>query len=582
MRVRTRRLMVAAAATLTVAGLAAGPANAQVYKQEAISDGNCRGDITDVEYGSQARFWFVTSDGAICKKVNGVWTLTLKTPTLTVFNDIEFSGDVGLAAADAGILYRSVDAGNTWSQVTLPNVPNNSSCTNSGPVGDLKGAKFANPSVAFIFGGPSQILRSTDGGASFVNFNSYDSNGPTAGGEDCRYDGSVAGAFFVPGAAVSGYFTGSDYLRFLRNADNATPTSSGFEARRNDYPCFDDPCGYTGDPANPAQQFSTTGGTALYSTPDAWGTYRLAESKNGSRPNVVDVAFNNGTVVAAGPTGAIVNSIDLGKTQFKIAVPADVADVDFAAVSLADQNNAAVGGKRGVLLTTDNARFQPDVEAPTLSEIVFPRESFVGAPVTYTVTPSDTGGAGVDPAAVQWTYRLPGANEVERTFTGAALTVTPAQTGSITVSAKVFDRSGNESNRKSAFTSVRAFVPKVGEEKSFFFPTGTKAPTKATTKGKGRNKVSTINIKGRVGIPAGVAKSVACKGVITISIVDAKTKQLVVARKATISTKSCAYSKAVKFKRSKVKGKKVTIVLLYPGNTLVTQSQYKKTITLKG
>ena len=126
---------------------------------------------------------------------------------------------------------------------------------------------------------------------------------------------------------------------------------------------------------------------------------------------------------------------------------------------------------------------------------------------------------------------------------------------------------------------ITKFDPK-GDERDFFLAPGSKAPP-ATNKGKGKKKRTTINIRGVLGVPPTANKSVACSGNVTITITANRRLIPGAIGKAKVSTVNCKYAKKISFLRSKVKGRKVTVTLEFPGNSLVARASYKRSLTLK-
>ena len=89
---------------------------------------------------------------------------------------------------------------------------------------------------------------------------------------------------------------------------------------------------------------------------------------------------------------------------------------------------------------SDPLTFVEDSAAPAAPAIRGPRKRDVGDTATYVATVSDTGGAGIDPAAVQWT---PGRGLAAAR--GTAATFTFRSPGTYTIRAVATDRAGNAS-----------------------------------------------------------------------------------------------------------------------------------------
>lgn len=98
-----------------------------------------------------------------------------------------------------------------------------------------------------------------------------------------------------------------------------------------------------------------------------------------------------------------------------------------------------------------------------------------------------------------------------------------------------------------------------------------------------RGRLVSLTVRGKLGRPAGLSRRLACRGNVTITV-NGRRKgryRVVTTRKAKISRSSCRYRKTVRFRRSKVKGRKVRIVLEFPGNSAVMRSTYRKTLTIR-
>src|SRR4051812_6334219 len=94
----------------------AGPAEAVTWKQVKTGTGD---SITAIEYRSPTQLWFATGGGSIfARQPNGSFAVQGAFPGRQ-FLDISFrpSGDVGLAAADSGQLFRF--SGGAWAPVSL-------------------------------------------------------------------------------------------------------------------------------------------------------------------------------------------------------------------------------------------------------------------------------------------------------------------------------------------------------------------------------------------------------------------------------------------------------------------------------
>jgi photosystem II stability/assembly factor-like uncharacterized protein len=122
--------------------------------------------------------WVVNGSGAINKTINGgaSWIKQKNSPgtyfrsVAFVNNQIGFAGNVGTNyfpnVTDANPLYKTIDGGNSWIEVT-------SSITGTVPEG-ICAIQAVNANVIYAagrVGGPPVIIKSVDGGASWVGKN---------------------------------------------------------------------------------------------------------------------------------------------------------------------------------------------------------------------------------------------------------------------------------------------------------------------------------------------------------------------------------------------------------------------------
>jgi hypothetical protein len=134
---------------------------------------------------------------------------------------------------------------------------------------------------------------------------------------------------------------------------------------------------------------------------------------------------------------------------------------------------------------------------------------------------------------------------------------------------------GSEQPEAVAQATLTAQLPQVS-----FTPPGARNPI---GKARRRGRLASITVRGWLGRPAGVSRAEACRGQITITV-NARRKgryRHVTTRKAKVSPRTCRFYKVVRFRRSRVKGRKVRVVLEFPGNTAVARSTYRKTVPLR-
>ena len=570
----TRKLRIAAAATLTAGALGllyAGPAAADDIWTEIPS--GTSNQITAIEYQGDDRFWFTTSDGEIYRRVGAGFQNGMPASAVS-FTDIEFLPGTqnGIASGQAGEVWYSTNGGISWAPGTKPaQLPTDPDCGFPGEIGDISRVTFARNGLAFAFGDFREILKSTDNGATWVDGN------VDAGSSTCPINHELESAFWLADGKT-GYFSGAGTIKssdsLLPNTISTRPVSA----------CSGDGCDLVGDPTSQNHQWSQEHGY-LYWSDDAWQSYhgvQIGNPKARALAQVNDMDGMPGAFIGAGEQGEVLTSTD-GRTYYHQTD--SVRDgVNWSAVSVASTTKAALGGPGGVLLTTDKANFTPDVIAPKVA-ITGPTELPGPGAAAFNAGMTDEGGSGVDDSAITWT--VTGAGSFSATGPNAAFTL--ATPGSYSIRVKANDKAGNESDedfhsifvRTPVIPPVTKFDPR-GNEREFFNAPGSKPPA-ATTKGKGKKKKTTINIRGVLGVPASANRAVACSGNVTITITHNKRLIPGAIGKAKVVPGTCKYSKKITFLRSRVKGKppKITVTLEFPGNSLVAFSQYKKQMTLK-
>ncbi len=373
------RRRVAATACLAVLGACAPAAHASTWTQQPSGTAS---DITAVEYQGTDRLWY-TTPSQIIRRVGGTPSV-VKTVPAAQFSDIEFQpapGTIGLAVGEAGTVYRSTDSGATWTAVALPNA---GSATASNTCGAPLSAPSGIDSVRldgagnwWLLGQGSQVWKSTTGGASFVNANT---------GVPCKLTKDIDDAFFVPGSGA-GYFVSRDFGAVFYTSDGlagagaerSADAGNGFTLRRR----------VAGDPDNPARQWAVTpesGNPSYFSrTETGWNSavpWDVPSFVTRSRTATGDVDYAGGTVVAVGAAGNIMQSVD-GRT-FTIDATGGATDTtDWLSVSLAGGNDAAIGGRGGVLVISADAAAVPVAPVAATPGPTTPTT----APPTTTTTP---------------------------------------------------------------------------------------------------------------------------------------------------------------------------------------------------
>lgn len=559
-RLRGRGLAVA---LIAGASLPAAPAAAVAATWTEFPGGSgTTQDIAAIEYQAGDRFWFATTNGGIFRSAGGPFSQRLNAPGI-VFNDIEVRNNVGLAVGNAGAVYRSIDDGATWSPITMP-MSNTSGCGADLALGDVQKVAFATDSVVFLFGARNQIMRSSDAGANWVNYN--------RNANTCRInaDDAITGAFFVPGApTVTGYLQTRNFGELYFSANDLQSgqlKSSGINGFRTAHRIV-------GDPANPNRQWGIAvaeGGNGSYfrRTIDGWTTsagWETGNSRARFRDSAYDIAYAGGTVLMAGASGQIMNSID-GQTFFYVDAGGSLATQEWRAVDLAGANDAAVGGTNGTLVISRDATVTPDVVAPT-GTIAGPTSGQAGQPLTFTAQVTDTGGSGIDPAGFTWT--APGLP----TQGGPAVTYTFPSAGAFTVGVAFRDRSGNAATATLRVSISPAPKPQIK------LPSASKPPVSVQRVKGGKIR---ITLKGSFGMPPGITMAQGCTGEVVLTV--KKRRTLITARTTKLSrTKTrCSYRKTINIRSAKVgQAKTLRATVRFQGNAFLAAASRTYTVKVK-
>jgi len=479
------RRVLAALVPFLAASAALGAAAQAASVWTPVPSGTTQ-DITAVQYRSDAQAWFGTSNGAVFRS-NGAGGFTAATsspgPGNTI-TDVAFNaaGTVGYATTTTGKIYRSTDAGDHWTSLTLPTVYGSCSSLPAGavPMPPLYRAAWASDdSLLYVVGGAAGkspvVLRITNPATlpnpTLVNANQASAASSCKVVERGATGDALTDAFVLPGnpqfvTVIHKYFGELD------------TTTDGFASVPTHYGAGTIN-GFTGgprlavDPGNPNRLWvaeHSGGGSGQYFeySEDAGANASRMEigGEVSVNPNLYGIAFSGGTLLAVGDTGQILTSID-GRTAYLQPADGALAGTKWQAVSLADATHALVGGAGGALVKTAAANTIPDTTPPA-GTITGPLTPKVGVAAAYTLTATDNaGGSGVDPASVTWTATsAAGAsgNPASLTFTG---------TGFKTITASFRDNAGNVGTATlSVDVGAAPVVPPVN-------PPG--PPTKSTT-----------------------------------------------------------------------------------------------------
>jgi len=566
------RMLIVTALSVFALGALASPASAGIWTPV---ESNTTEDITAIEYQAPDRFWFTTGGGKIFRRVGGTFQQEQADLT-TVFRDIEFQpgGNIGLAVGTNGKLWRSVNSGDSWSQIAgiTGGDADDERCDlpTSDPLGDIDSVRFDGLGNAWMLAGGSQIFRSPAGlgvGTGWVYMNDD--------GLSCKVDQDIDDAFFVPGSAA-GYFIARSFGGVWFSANGLTTAATKKPGGAGNG--FVDIRRVAGDGGNPNRQWAVTPGSGGFSyfsrTTDGWSTedgWDIGNPAVRDLTNPYDVDFAGGSVLAAGSAGMILHSID-GATFFFNGADGALATQDWLSVGLASATEGAVGGTGGKLVLTSSANVPPDVTPPT-GTISGPANVVAGQPSAFTAVLNDAGGSGLNPGATAWTATGLGNQS------GATATYTFPSPGFYTVKVTFADNAGNTGN---ATLSVNATKAPAGGGGSTTTPTFSfTGPGNSATAVIIGNRVR-VRMRGTIKPPAGVSTSAACKGKVRLTI--KKKRKTIAKRKARLKLKSgkCRFGKTIFIKRSKVgNSTRLRLKVRFPGNSVLKAGQTTKTLVVK-
>jgi hypothetical protein len=537
-------------------------------------------DITALEYQSDSRFWFTTASGGIfTRQPNGSFAQTL--PNIGVpFNDIEFQqgGQIGLAVGKNGKVYRSTNAGASWTEITGIPVSKKSTtfvdCSGSEPLGDVYSVRFAGNNRVWIFAAGSQIARSQPVNVAQVGDTGTWVDANRAGDDTCKLHASYAvgytDGFFVPSNPDVGYILGTYFGQVWLTTNNlateateqTADAGNGFKPLRH----------LTGDPANPSRMWSVSPDPDNISTT----TYTTDGYATSNRWNVVndsvrtfnapaDVDFSGGTVLGAGTAGEILNSID-GQNFFHVTAGGALATAAWKAVGLASATKGAVGGAGGKLALTSDANAIPDIVAPT-GTISGPTQLNAGQSGTYTLNAADTGGSGLNAGSFAWTAEgLPGQ-------TGNPVTFTFPNSGFYTIRVHFTDNAGNPADAQISVS--------VGSGPTITPVLSLKGPGNTATAVIVGDRIK-VRMKGSITMPPGVDKNAACTGQIRLKLKKGKRTMLNRTTPVKLKKGKCRFAKTVYLKRSKVgRTRRLKLKIRFLGNQVLKAGSVSKTLTIR-
>lgn len=349
-----RRAAVAALAA--TAALLASTSAAQAMNWTAL-DSTTTEEIAAVDYHPNGTIWFATKSGKIFTRNPAGAVSQDFSDAGRQFYDIAFrpAGDVGLATADTGHLYRSLNGGDTWTPVDLTNDSYGEPCTGnpaavSTPSDNLLAVEWSSDDVAWVVSAArGQILKSTNGGVSWVE------RGRMNDGE-CRIEADVTDVAPIPGSVDDVYFVDDDFATLWRTSDGLLSNAAERSELVN---CFGIVMKLAVDPASPNRVSAAgpcTGSLHWGFSSDSGTTKEYVDSLSSAR--IRDVDAGAGVFLAVGDAGTIEQTFD-GSRVYAQPDNGPFATRDWRAVDFADASRAVVAGLGGALAITDQANVPP-------------------------------------------------------------------------------------------------------------------------------------------------------------------------------------------------------------------------------
>jgi photosystem II stability/assembly factor-like uncharacterized protein len=459
--------------------------------------------ISAIAYPSASEVVFVTTAGDVFHGAAlGPYSASSVSPSNpSGFTDLAMSADgtKGVAVGPSGLIYRSTDGGATWSQVTgtmeytgstCPGAPN--PVTLGALTDDLYSVQFADGSTVYVTGKNHDVLKSTNGGASFSEVNRQADGSCRITVNDDLTDTAWIDANH--GFFISRYF--GDYFATIDGL--TTPIAS---RRGEAVNAFTGAVEVAINPSDSTHAWAVTsggvGGLSFQATTDG-GTTWADPTYDGHNNALNDISFGGGTVITVGNGGDIYTSPDGKNFTRQVADPPNNTN-DWHADAVLDASHAVVAGANGVLLFTSRANQLPDTTPPT-GTISGPTSLAVGQFGTYVAHVSDNpGGSGIDTSSLVWST----SGQANQTGGTASFAFSTAGAHSITLTFR--DLAGNSGN---ATITVHVSTPA---------PSGSN-PTTRSTGGGIVTIFQRVTITGRKGrfIPVGISCKHARKFVITV------------------------------------------------------------------
>lgn len=360
-----KRSMLAVVAACATALAAAVPASAATTWTQVPS--GTTAEITAIDYQSDVRAWFTTSDGRIFRADGAGGFVLEATVAGAVFADVAFQpgGLVGVAVTTDGQVQRSIDGGDNWAPVPLTLTYR--SCSDATPtaVRRLSAVFWADASTVYYVGGGTSnqpiVLRGSEPIVSPRDVNTIAPGGGCRVGEGTN---TVTDGYAMPSAPGTLRFIINDFGAVFSSSDALASPAGAFASMT---------IGTGGvprlavDPANPNRLWVTNsegGGLTYAAAGPAREPVRRADTGLPVVGALHDVDFAGGTVVAVGDGGDLWTSVD-GVTAHRQPAPGALAGTAWRAVGLADGGSALAGGAGGALVKTTNANSLPGTPPPS-------------------------------------------------------------------------------------------------------------------------------------------------------------------------------------------------------------------------
>jgi hypothetical protein len=405
--------------------------------------------ISAIDYQSATRFWYATTNGKIAFWNGSSFTQGTGITPGENFNDLAFqpgAGSVGYAVTNLGHVWRTTDAGVSWSQ--LAPLMTATSCGDATPiaVSELNSVVWANSATVFLMGSGSTIMRSLNATAGSPTFAEINKPACSLSGGSTQ---SMTDATFLPANPDNGIFVDQEFGQLFASSNAvAAGTPGGIPISSGTVNAFDGNPRIARDASNPNRLWVVdhqSGGSGC-------GTLCLMVSTDGGNnstpatfPNdthvtggLYGVSSQGGVEVTAGSGGEVFTSVD-GINFYNQPADGTLATENWRAEGAYDAQHAAIGGENGALAITAAANTIPDIIAPT-GTISGPTTATSGKATRYTAVLADnTGGSGINPSSITWT--APGFLAQH----GATATYTfPRDIGAVTLTVTFADNAGNQ------------------------------------------------------------------------------------------------------------------------------------------